>query len=75
MKKIGLLLVSVATMLALTTAAYAEKTLRISLQLPLKHHLGQNLLDFKQEVEKESNSVISPKASFISTANEKVSPF
>lgn len=55
MRKIGLLLVSVATMLALTTAAYAEKTLRISLQLPLKHHLGQNLLDFKQQVEKESN--------------------
>lgn len=32
----------------------AETTLRISLQLPLKHHLGQNLLAFKKQVEAES---------------------
>ena len=38
--------------------AYAEKVLRITLQLPLKHHLGQNLLQFKQEVEKESKGDI-----------------
>ena len=59
MKKIGLLLVSGAMMLALTTSAYAEKTLKISLQLPIKHHLGQNLLDFKLvEREKfETNSI------------------
>ena len=32
----------------------AETTLRISLQLPLKHHLGQNLLQFKEQVETAS---------------------
>jgi len=37
-----------------TSAVAAEKTLRITLQLPLKHHLGQNLLNFKEEVERES---------------------
>ena len=33
----------------------AETTMRISLQLPLKSHLGQNLLLFKKEVESRSN--------------------
>jgi len=40
------------------TTSYAgshSKTLRITLQLPLKHHLGQNLLNFKKEVEAKSN--------------------
>ncbi|MBX2830132.1 MAG: TRAP transporter substrate-binding protein DctP [Rhodospirillales bacterium] len=36
----------------------ADLTLRISLQLPLKSHLGQNLLLFKQEVEEKSNGDI-----------------
>ncbi|MES0812505.1 TRAP transporter substrate-binding protein DctP [Roseibium sp. SCPC15] len=36
----------------------ADTTLRISLQLPLKSHLGQNLLLFKEEVEKNSNGDI-----------------
>ncbi|MEQ8285638.1 TRAP transporter substrate-binding protein DctP [Thalassospira sp.] len=36
----------------------ADLTLRISLQLPLKSHLGQNLLMFKQEVEEKSNGDI-----------------
>jgi len=35
--------------------AAAETTLRITLQLPLKSHLGQNLLLFKEEVEKNSD--------------------
>lgn len=39
----------------LAVPAWAETTLRISLQLPLKSHLGQNLLVFKDEVEKTSN--------------------
>lgn len=43
-----------ALALAFTTNAHAAKTLRISLQLPIKHHLGANLLDFKEEVEKAS---------------------
>ena len=36
----------------------ADTKLRISLQLPLKSHLGQNLLLFKQEVESKSNNSI-----------------
>ncbi|NQV84877.1 MAG: TRAP transporter substrate-binding protein DctP [Rhodospirillales bacterium] len=39
-------------------AMAAEKTLRISLQLPLKHHLGQNLLDFKKEVEAKTKGAL-----------------
>jgi C4-dicarboxylate-binding protein DctP len=36
----------------------ADVTLRISLQLPLKSHLGENLVLFKDEVEKNSNGEI-----------------
>ncbi|TYC54004.1 C4-dicarboxylate ABC transporter substrate-binding protein [Rhodobacterales bacterium] len=36
----------------------AETTLRITLQLPMSSHLGQNLLVFKDEVEKNSNGDI-----------------
>jgi C4-dicarboxylate-binding protein DctP len=36
----------------------ADTTLRISLQLPLTSHLGQNLLLFKEEIEKNSNGDI-----------------
>lgn len=55
MKKVCKLLLLVAIIVSFSATAYAGKTLRISLQLPLKHHLGQNLLDFQKEVEKESN--------------------
>ncbi|WP_417678632.1 TRAP transporter substrate-binding protein DctP [Roseibium sp.] len=40
------------------SAVAADTTLRISLQLPLKSHLGQNLVLFKEEVEKTSNGAI-----------------
>ncbi|MEM9443141.1 MAG: C4-dicarboxylate ABC transporter substrate-binding protein, partial [Pseudomonadota bacterium] len=40
------------------TASAADLTARISLQLPLKSHLGQNLLMFKEEVEASSNGSI-----------------
>lgn len=41
------------------SAALAEKTtLRVTLQLPMKSHLGQNLLVFKEEVEKASGGDI-----------------
>jgi C4-dicarboxylate-binding protein DctP len=36
----------------------ADTILRISLQLPLKSHLGQNLVLFKEKVEKDSNGEI-----------------
>ncbi len=39
-------------------AQAAETTLRITLQLPLKSHLGQNLVLFKEEVEKKSGGDI-----------------
>ena len=50
----------VALALALPTAPVwaADLTMRISLQLPLKSHLGQNLVMFKDEVEKESGGSI-----------------
>jgi len=43
---------------ALAAPAWAETTLRISLQLPLKSHLGQNLVLFKDEIEKTSKGDI-----------------
>ncbi len=47
-----------AATMALSQLAAAETTLRITLQLPLKAHLGQNLLLFKQEVETASKGEI-----------------
>jgi len=40
------------------SAMAADVTLRISLQLPLKSHLGQNLVMFEQEVEEKSSGAI-----------------
>ncbi|HEB94828.1 MAG TPA: C4-dicarboxylate ABC transporter substrate-binding protein [Sedimenticola thiotaurini] len=50
---VAALMLAAATLVA-APSAFAEKTLRITLQLPIKHHLGQNLLEFKKEVEKET---------------------
>jgi C4-dicarboxylate-binding protein DctP len=53
--------IAMATALMVTASAVswaADTTLRISLQLPLKSHLGQNLLLFKEEVEKNSNGKV-----------------
>lgn len=52
--KTGLL----ASTLMASLPTLAETTLGISLQLPLKHHLGQNLVDFKKEVEEKSHGDI-----------------
>lgn len=49
---------ALALTLSAGTASAADTTLRISLQLPLKSHLGQNLVLFKEEVEKNSNGDI-----------------
>ena len=57
-KLIYALTIGIAVALYSTMAMSAETTLRITLQLPLKSHLGQNLLLFKQEVEKNSNGDI-----------------
>lgn len=42
-------------LVSFATASFAETKMRITLQLPLKAHLGQNLLVFKKEVEKRSD--------------------
>lgn len=55
MKKLLAYVGAAALAATLSTSAMAEKTLRITLQLPLKSHLGQNLLGFKEEVEAKSN--------------------
>lgn len=49
---------AIALGLSAGSALAADTTLRISLQLPLTSHLGQNLLLFKEEVEKNSNGDI-----------------
>ncbi len=54
MKNILVAAAFVAAGLAALPAA-AETTLRITLQLPIKSHLGQNLEAFEQEVEAASN--------------------
>ncbi len=52
-------LLAAGTLSLLSHGAFAaDTTLRISLQLPLKSHLGQNLVLFKDEVEKNSNGAI-----------------
>lgn len=43
---------------AIAQPALAATTLRVTLQLPLKSHLGQNLLQFKAEVEELSGGEI-----------------
>ncbi|MFW8565867.1 TRAP transporter substrate-binding protein DctP [Orrella sp. 11846] len=40
--------------LMMSTQALAERTVRVSIQLPIKHPLGQNITYFKEEVERLS---------------------
>lgn len=54
MKRLLIAGCALAALAATALPAGAETTLRITLQLPLKSHLGQNLLLFKEEVERES---------------------
>ncbi len=58
LKKIAAAAALAALMAAPAASQAADTTLRISLQLPLKSHLGQNLVLFKEEVEKNSNGAI-----------------
>ncbi|MEZ5657970.1 MAG: TRAP transporter substrate-binding protein DctP [Burkholderiaceae bacterium] len=57
-KTIGGLLAALTMSLSAGSAMAADTTLRISLQLPLKSHLGQNLVMFKDEVEAQSKGAI-----------------
>jgi C4-dicarboxylate-binding protein DctP len=52
------LLAAFAIVIAAWPATAAETTLRITLQLPLKSHLGRNVELFKNEVETQSNGEI-----------------
>ena len=62
---IKLWIISVASLCIALPAWTADVTMRISLQLPLKSHLGQNLLLFKEEVESKSGGSIAVELSLI----------
>ncbi|PLX33026.1 MAG: C4-dicarboxylate ABC transporter [Hyphomicrobiales bacterium] len=47
-------MMTAASVALLSYAAQAETTIKVTLQLPIKHSLGQNWMAFKQIVEKES---------------------
>ncbi|MAU98966.1 MAG: C4-dicarboxylate ABC transporter substrate-binding protein [Fulvimarina sp.] len=51
-------LIAVAALAASTVHSYAERTLRLSLQVPTNHPVGQNIVYFKDEVEKISSGEI-----------------
>ena len=55
---IKLWIISAVSLCIALPAWSADVTMRISLQLPLKSHLGQNLLLFKEEVESKSGGSI-----------------
>ena len=42
----------------LATPVSAERVLRVTLQLPINHHLGQNITAFKEQVERETDGEI-----------------
>ncbi len=48
----------VLLLISISSSFSSDTTMRISLQLPLKSHLGQNLLLFKKEVENRANGEI-----------------
>ncbi|MBL6929134.1 MAG: TRAP transporter substrate-binding protein DctP [Rhodospirillales bacterium] len=54
MKRLFAVAIAACMAMALAQPAQAEKKLRITLQLPITHHLGQNLQAFKEEVEAET---------------------
>ncbi|NIZ03138.1 TRAP transporter substrate-binding protein [Thalassospira lucentensis] len=58
MKKIAFAAVLMASVGFAGAVQAADVTLRITSQLPLKSHIGQNLLMFKKEVEEKSNGDI-----------------
>ena len=57
-KLIKIIMISFTSLFFTANAFAADVTMRISLQLPMKSHLGQNLLLFKKEVESRSNGEI-----------------
>ncbi|MDH3314741.1 MAG: TRAP transporter substrate-binding protein DctP [Gammaproteobacteria bacterium] len=53
-----LIMIVLAAVATFPLGAAAETKLRLTLQLPLKHHLGQNVQAFKEEVERETGGEI-----------------
>ena len=52
-------IIMVGTFVAgLATTAFADKDFRVTFQLPMNHHLGRNLLVFKQAVDKQTKGKI-----------------
>ncbi|WP_331775692.1 TRAP transporter substrate-binding protein [Sulfurospirillum sp. 1612] len=49
------ILLALGLVLAVASTSYASKTIRVTLQLPISHPLGENWLEFKKLVEKNSN--------------------
>ena len=59
-KKLGTILIFLISLVS-STGILAQTRLQIAFQIPLEHHLAQNTLFFKQELEKISNGMISVK--------------
>ncbi|MEQ9258853.1 MAG: TRAP transporter substrate-binding protein DctP [Roseovarius sp.] len=55
---INRVLIGAAVLAALATTAPAQEKMRISLQLPLTSHLGENLVLFEKEVEERTGGAI-----------------
>ncbi|WP_316977303.1 TRAP transporter substrate-binding protein [Shumkonia mesophila] len=58
MKRLIVAVLTAGLSFALAPAADAAKVIRVTLQLPITHHLGKNLTDFKNEVERETKGEI-----------------
>ena len=56
--KIKNIFLSILVLFATTSVLNAAKTMRVTLQLPIKHSLGQNWLEFKNLVEKGTNGEV-----------------
>lgn len=57
-KSLAALMLGTALVVSSTAVSFAVEKMRISLQLPLKSHLGQNLLLFEKEVEARTGGAI-----------------
>ena len=57
-KSLGALMLGTTLVLSSSVMSLAAEKMRISLQLPLKSHLGQNLVLFEKEVEERTGGAI-----------------
>ena len=56
--KVRNIFLSILMLFVTSSALNAAKTMRVTLQLPIKHSLGQNWLEFKKLVEKGTNGEV-----------------